>query len=751
MSDNEPASRLSWSEDSAEQAGAAGDLPPGAVEALAAGSHGDAFAVLGPHRIAGETWVIRAMLPTAARVLAIAAEDETELAELQQVHPSGVFAGRLMSRDRPHYRLKVIEGERSLVYRDPYSFGPSLGEDEVAAAVRGGVGYERVLGAHPLTHGGVAGARFAVWAPNASSVSVVGDFNAWDGRRHPMRLRRAAGVWELFIPGVVTGCRYKFEINGRHGERLPLKADPVAFAAERPPDTASVLYRTPDLDWHDEPWIAARSSGDQRRKPLSIYECHLGSWARVPEDGNRYLTYREMAERLVPYVRDMGFTHIELLPITEYPFDGSWGYQPVSLFAPTSRFGTPADFAAFVDAAHQAGLGVILDWVPAHFPNDAHGLGSFDSTHLYEHADPRQGYHHDWGTYIYNFGREEVASFLVANARFWLERYRLDGLRVDAVASMLYLDYSRKAGEWVPNQYGGNENLEAIAFLRRMNEIAYQAAPGVMTIAEESTAWPGVSQPTYAGGLGFGFKWNMGWMHDTLRFMAHEPIHRRHHHNDLTFGLAYAFTENFILPLSHDEVVHGKGSLIGKMPGDEWQRFANLRAYFGFMWGHPGKKLLFMGGEFAQLREWNHDFSLDWHLLQNRFHAGMQKLVRDLNTAYCTLPALHERDCEPSGFKWIVGDDQDKSILAFARFGDAEGEVAIVVSNFTPVPRKSYRVGVPCAGFYREVVNTDSGFYGGSDVGNGGGLEATTVPSHGEAFSLELMVPPLATVIFYHG
>ena len=489
------------------------------------------------------------------------------------------------------------------------------------------------LGAHRKTLEGVAGVGFAVWAPNARRVSVVGDFNNWDGRRHPMRLRHERGIWELFVPGLDAGARYKFEIKGADGG-LHLKADPVAFASERPPATASVLHGEPEFEWRNEAWMARRGAGDPRKAPMSIYECHLGSWARVPGEGNRYLTYREMAERLVPYVKDLGFTHIELLPITEFPFDGSWGYQPVSLFAPTSRFGSPEDFCALVEAAHEAGIGVILDWVPGHFPNDAHGLGLFDGTHLYEHADPRQGYHQDWGTYIYNYGRQEVTDFLIANARFWLERYRLDGLRVDAVASMLYLDYSRKAGQWVPNRYGGNENLDAIDFLRRMNEVAYSSAPGVITVAEESTAWPGVSHPTYTGGLGFGFKWNMGWMHDTLRYIAKDPIHRRHHHHNLTFGLLYAFTENFVLPLSHDEVVHGKGSLLGKMPGDRWQRFANLRAYFAFMWGHPGKKLLFMGGEFGQEREWNHDHSLDWHLLEDPMHRGLCDLVRDLNKAY---------------------------------------------------------------------------------------------------------------------
>jgi 1,4-alpha-glucan branching enzyme len=566
-----------------------------------------------------------------------------------------------------------------------------------------------------------------------------------------MRLRHQAGVWELFVPELSRGMRYKYEIKGADGHMLPQRADPVAFLSERPPATASVLHGLSEFRWNDRRWMEGRTGKDPRKLPMSIYECHLGSWARVPGEGNRYLTYGELAQRLIPHVKELGFTHIELLPITEYPFDGSWGYQPVSLFAPTSRFGSPEDFAAFVEAAHDAGIGIILDWVPGHFPNDPHGLGYFDGTHLYEHADPRQGYHQDWGTYIYNFGRQEVAAFLVANARFWLEHYHLDGLRVDAVASMLYLDYSRKAGEWVPNRYGGNENLEAIDFLRRMNETVYANAPGAMTIAEESTAWPGVSHPTYTGGLGFGFKWNMGWMHDTLRFISKEPVHRRYHHHDLTFGLLYAFTENFILPLSHDEVVHGKGSLLGKMPGDRWQRFANLRAYFGFMWGHPGKKLLFMGGEIAQEREWNHDVSLDWHLLDDPLHRGIQSLIRDLNHAYRSLPALHERDAEATGFQWLVADDAENSVIAWARRGEDENAVVIVISNFTPVPREGYRVGVPLPGFYREALNTDAAIYGGGNIGNMGGIEAEAGESHGQPYAITLTVPPLATIYLARG
>ena len=528
---------------------------------------------------------------------------------------------------------------------------------------------------------------------------------------------------------------------------MPGKADPVAFAAEHPPATASLVHGLPRHEWRDTAWMAERAKTDDRRRPISIYEVHLGSWQRVPEEGDRRLTYRELADRLVPYVKDMGFTHIEMLPITEFPFDGSWGYQPVSLFAPTSRFGTPEDFCAFVDAVHAAGLGLILDWVPAHFPNDAHGLANFDATHLYEHADPRQGFHQDWGTYIYNFGRREVQAFLIANARFWLDQYHLDGLRVDAVASMLYLDYSRKANEWVPNQHGGNENLEAIAFLRKMNEVAYQTAPGVMTIAEESTSWPGVSKPTYEGGLGFGFKWNMGWMHDTLHYIQEDPVYRAYHHHHMTFGLLYAFSENFILPISHDEVVHGKGSLLDRMPGDTWQKFANLRAYLGFMFTHPGKKLLFMGCEFAQAREWNHDRSLDWHLLEDPNHKGIQSLVRDLNHLYAGTPALHELDCDAAGFQWLVGGDTQNSVFVYARHGDGGG-LAIVAANFTPVPRTNYRVGVPRPGHYKEALNTDAGAYNGSNVGNMGGVDSQPEPLHGEAQSITLTLPPLATVVF---
>ncbi|WP_407521036.1 1,4-alpha-glucan branching protein GlgB [Methylobacterium oryzisoli] len=737
-----PSSRPARVTTQARQAG----LHPDAIEAVMAANHGDPFAVLGPHEVAPGQWEVRAVLPEARAATVLVGETRIDM---ERRHPAGFFVGAFAHQGRPDYRL-AVEGwdNAERVRRDPYEFGATLEQLEIQLLRDvGNDAVQRVLGAQAVTIGGIAGFRFAVWAPNARRVSIVGDFNDWDGRRHPMRLWQDGGVWELFIPDLPKGGHYKFEIRGPDGSLLPLKADPVAFATQQPPETASRLNGRPAPRWRDDAWMRDRGKADHRHSPISVYEVHLGSWARVPEEGNRYLTYREMAERLIPYVKEMGFTHIELLPITEHPFDGSWGYQPVSLFAPTSRFGSPDDFAEFVNAAHEAGIGLLLDWVPGHFPLDAHGLGQFDGTHLYEHADPRQGFHQDWGTYIYNFGRTEVSAFLAANARFWLEEYHLDGLRVDAVASMLYLDYSRRAGEWIPNQYGGNENLDAINFLRRTNEATYSHAPGTMTVAEESTSWPGVSHPTYTGGLGFGFKWNMGWMHDTLQFISKDPVHRRYHHHDLTFGLLYAFSENFILPLSHDEVVHGKGSLLGKMPGDRWQKFANLRAYFGFMWGHPGKKLLFMGGEFGQEREWNHNQSLDWHLLEDRFHAGLKDLVRDLNRLYVGTPALHARDTEAGGFQWLVADDADNNVIAWARKGRSEGEIAIVVSNFTPIPRHGYRIGVPAPGFYREAINTDAEAYGGGNVGNYGGVEASCEASHGQSCSLTLSLPPLGTLI----
>ena len=717
-----------------------------AVDALVRGDHGDPFALLGAHRDAAGHTIVRSFQPHASRVWVLDAAGDP-VAELPRAHPDGLFAGTIGNAELPAiHRLRIEFGGQTSNIVDPYCFGEILGELDAHLVGEGNHLriYEK-LGAHPMTMAGVDGVAFLVWAPSAERVSVVGDFNGWDGRRHPMRNRIECGVWELFIPGLQPGDVYKFEIKGADGVLLPLKADPFAFAAEQPPRTASVVRGVQDIAWTDQDWMSVRATANARDAPISIYECQLGSWMRVPDEGGRYLSYRELAERLVPYVKDMGFTHLELLPITEYPFDGSWGYQPIGLFAPTSRHGSPADFAAFVDACHRAGIGLLLDWVPGHFPTDPHGLGSFDGTHLYEHADPRQGFHLDWNTLIYNYGRKEVTNFLLANALFWLKHYHVDGLRVDAVASMLYLDYSRESGQWIPNANGGNENLEAIAFLKRMNELAFGEAEGATTMAEESTAWPAVSRPTYLGGLGFGYKWNMGWMHDTLGYMRHEPIHRRYHHHHLTFGLVYAFSENFVLPLSHDEVVHGKGSLLGRMPGDQWQRFANLRAYYGFMFGHPGKKLLFMGGEFAQEREWNHDASLDWHLLDDPMHKGMQDLLRDLNRAYRELSALHQRDADPEGFEWLEMHDNEQSVLGFLRRGN-ENE-AVIVSNFTPVPRHDYRLGVPGPGYYRERINTDAALYGGSDVGNGGGVSAEERESHGRSWSVSLTLPPLSTLI----
>ncbi|MFQ5576379.1 MAG: 1,4-alpha-glucan branching protein GlgB [Anaerolineae bacterium] len=600
------------------------------------------------------------------------------------------------------------------------------------------------LGAHSIEVERVNGVHFAVWAPNARAVHLVGDFNYWDSDQHPMQSLGESGIWTRFEPGLGPGTLYKFRITAQNGQTLE-KADPFAFAAELRPQTASVVANLEGYTWGDADWMAHRTERQSLNAPIAVYEVHLGSWQRG--EGNRYLSYTELAERLIPYAKEMGYTHLELLPISEHPFDGSWGYQTIGYFAPTSRFGPPQEFMAFVDACHRAGIGVIIDWVPAHFPKDAHGLGYFDGTHLYEHADPRQGEHTDWGTLIFNYGRNEVRAFLLSNAVFWLDKYHIDGLRVDAVASMLYLDYSRREGEWIPNPYGGRENLEAIHFLKRFNEIVHGIYPDILTFAEESTAWPQVSRPVYLGGLGFDLKWNMGWMHDTLEYMTKDPIHRRFHHNNLTFSLLYAFNENFILPLSHDEVVHMKGSMVSKMSGDDWQKFANLRAYYGFMLGHPGKKLLFMGGEFGQWAEWNHNYSLDWHQLNYPPHQGLQQLVRDLNHLYRSEPALFEVDFEPPGFQWIDANDSNNSVIAFMRRNRAGDEHLIFVCNFTPLPRHNYRIGVPEAGFYRERINTDAADYWGSGMGNAGGLPSDNIPWHNLPHSLNLTLPPLSTLI----
>ncbi|MFA6434070.1 MAG: 1,4-alpha-glucan branching protein GlgB [Elusimicrobiales bacterium] len=606
--------------------------------------------------------------------------------------------------------------------------------------------YEK-FGAHAAADGASEGTRFAVWAPNARAVFVMGDFNGWNKTRDALKERPGSGIWEGFIPGVKKGHNYKYHIVSRYAGFHGEKADPLAFASEVPPRTASVVWPL-DYAWGDAQWMGSRGPANALKSPVSIYEVHAGSWRRVPEDGNRPLTYRELAEQLPGYVKQMGFTHVELMPVTEHPFYGSWGYQTVGYFSPTSRYGTPQDLMYLIDRLHQDGIGVILDWVPAHFPSDAHGLEYFDGTHLYEHADPKQGVHPDWNSSIFNFGRNEVRSFLLSSAMFWLDKYHADGLRVDAVASMLYLDYSRKPGEWIPNRHGGNENLEAIAFLRQFNRVVYENYPEVQTYAEESTAWPMVSRPTYLGGLGFGLKWDMGWMNDTLQYLSKDPVYRKYHHNILTFRMLYAFSENYVLPLSHDEVVHGKGSLLNRMAGDAWQKFANLRLLYGAMFASPGQKLLFMGGEFAQCREWDHDRSLDWHLAGLEPHAGMLKWVRDLNRLYRSEPALYEQNCNPAGFEWIDANDSQQSVLAFLRKGGKAGETILAVCNFTSVPRFNYRLGVPCGGFWKELLNSDAPDYWGGGLGNLGGAAAEEVPSHGRPYSLSLTLPPLSAVFF---
>lgn len=713
------------------------------IAALAAARHADPFAVLGLHQDAQGDWWLRAMLPGALQVTAIAADTGQELAPLKPRHSDGFFEAKLAVSSRINYRLRVQFGAPEVVeLADAYAFESDIAAHELVNLSKGQMLRPYLLlGAHVRHLQAVDGVRFAVWAPNARRVSVIGGFNAWDGRRHPMRLRHDAGVWEIFIPHVVLGDLYKFEILGAQGELLPLKADPYARAAELRPGTASRVAAMPEI----VPLPSARAQANARGAPMAIYEVHPASWRNALEV--QFPSWDELAKSLPSYVAALGFTHIELMPITEFPFDGSWGYQTLGLFAPSARFGPPEAFARFVQACHALNLGVLLDWVPAHFPADAHGLANFDGTALYEYSDPREGFHRDWNTLIYNFGRTEVKTFLCASALYWLERFGVDGLRVDAVASMLYRDYSRNAGEWIPNVHGGRENLEAIALFKTINEQLGTHAPGTITLAEESTSFPQVSAPTFVGGLGFHYKWNMGWMSDTLRYIAEDPIHRRWHHDRISFGLVYAFSENYVLPISHDEVVHGKGSMLSKMPGDDWQRFANLRAYYGFMWGHPGKKLLFMGQEFAQLSEWDHRQNLPWHLLENRAHLGVQRLITDLNRLYRQTPALHLLDCDAAGFQWLVLHDEENSIYAFARF-DGQGAAAIVVCNFTPVARKDYRLPVP-DGFplWREALNTDSRFYGGSNLGNSDAiLRAENIPEHGFSHSLRLTVPPLATL-----
>jgi len=719
------------------------------IEQLVQGRSWDPHALLGPHQSADApgSIVIRRFDPDAKRVEVLL--DGAEPISMRRVHKSGLFEC-VVPGPLPHapYRLRVVDrhGTTSDLH-DAYTFAPLLTDYQLHLFSEGTFyrAYE-TMGAHLREVRGVSGVHFVVWAPNAARVSVVGDFNRWDGRRHPMTNRGSTGLWELFIPDLGSGTLYKYEIRPRGQDVNLLKADPYAFGSELRPKTASVVTDVSSYAWNDHAWMAARTKWNPLSAPLSVYEVHLGSWMRIPEENNRWLTYRELADRLIPYAKEMGFTHLELLPLTEHPFDGSWGYQATGYFSATSRYGPTEDFMAFIDRAHQNGIGILMDWAPAHFPDDPHGLSQFDGTHLYDHADPRLGYHPDWHSRIFNYGRVEVRNFLMNSALFWMDRYHIDGLRVDAVASMLYLDYGRKPGEWIPNQFGGHENLDAVLFLKDLNVLVHRDFPGAIMVAEESTSWAGVSRPTYSGGLGFTFKWNMGWMHDTLDYFHHEPIHRIYHQSQLTFGLLYAFNENFLLPLSHDEVVHGKGALLDKMPGDDWQRFANLRAMYGFMYAHPGKKMLFMGGEFGQWREWNHDRSLDWHLREFPPHAGLQRLVRDLNWVYRDQPALHEIDHEWGGFQWIDFHDATHSVVAFIRKAKDSDSQVLCICNFTPVPRQHYRIGVPRPGYYREVLNTDASVYGGSNLGNAGGLHSQDVPSHGLPASLSLTLPPLSVL-----
>ncbi|MEO8722753.1 MAG: 1,4-alpha-glucan branching protein GlgB [Sphingobium sp.] len=706
-----------------------------ALEALLDGTHADPFSLLGIHAGPNGTFA-RTIIPGA---LTADAYDLTgnKLGPLTRIDERGLFEGNVDGKPGP-IKYHATGGGAEWWVTDPYSFGPVLGPiDDLLIAQGTHFRLFDKLGAHLIDHEGASGVHFAVWAPNAQRIAVVGDFNDWDGRRHLMRKRLDIGVWEIFIPDIGIGKAYKFHIVGSDGALLPLKADPFGFGSELRPATASITAHPGKNNWGDSDHRAYWASVDPRRVPISIYEVHAGSWDR--DAHGWFLSWDALAEKLIPYVVDMGFTHIEFLPISEHPYDPSWGYQTTGLYAPSARFGDVAGFARFVDGAHRAGIGVLLDWVPAHFPTDAHGLDHFDGTALYEHDDPRLGFHPDWNTAIYNFGRREVSSFLVNNALFWAEKYHVDGLRVDAVASMLYRDYSREADAWIPNADGGRENWEAVAFLRAMNKAIYGQHPGVITIAEESTSWPGVSQPVHEDGLGFGFKWNMGFMHDTLSYMARDPVHRQHHHNEITFGLMYAFSENFVLPLSHDEVVHGKGSLIGKMPGDEWQKFANLRAYYGMMWGYPGKKLLFMGQEFAQEREWSEERALDWYLREHAPHEGIRHFVRDLNRLYAARPALHARDCEGDGFTWLIADDAANSVFAWLRKAPGAAPIA-VISNMTPAPRDGYHVPLPHDGKWREILNSDAAVYGGSGTGNCGEI-------HAQGGGATITLPPLSTLM----
>jgi 1,4-alpha-glucan branching enzyme len=741
------------------------DASQSEIERIVRAESSDPFQLLGPHwldRGGKRVLSIRAYHPAASEMavewLGNSAGRHSAIAA-EKIHPGGVFEAIVQNgvsqlRDNQEiaatsYRLyfRFPDGN-SVDTFDAYAFPPLLTDYDLYLSGEG-THYQKYekLGAHVREMAGVRGVHFGVWAPNALRVSVVGNFNFWDGRVHPMRIRGETGIWELFIPGLDEGTLYKFEIKSRAGY-WGLKSDPYGFAAEKRPNNASVVVNIDKHQWNDSAWLAQRASRDWLHSPMSIYEVHMGSWRRRRDEGNRWLTYRELADELIPYVKGMGYTHIEMMPVMEHPLDKSWGYQTVGYFAVTSRFGTPEDFMYFVDRCHQEGIGVILDWTPAHFPRDAHGLAFFDGTHLYEHADPRKGAHPDWGTLVFNYGRNEVQNFLISNALFWIDKYHLDGLRVDAVASMLYLDYSRNPGEWIPNRFGGRENLEAIGFLKHLNEVLHTQHPGALTIAEESTSWPAVSRPVYLGGLGFDLKWNMGWMNDTLRFMEYDPIHRKYHHNELTFSMIYAFTENFVLPLSHDEVVHGKRSLLEKMPGDDWQKFANLRLLFGYMWAHPGKKLLFMGSELAKREEFWDEASVDWALQDSPPHRGIQQLMADLNRLHLQEPAFHELDFEWAGFEWIEANDAENSVIAFQRRARNQDNAVVVICNFTPVVRDEYRVGVPRAGYYREILNTDSAYYWGSGAGNGGGINADPIPWNGKPWSISLRLPPLAASYF---
>jgi len=720
----------------------------------------DPYQVLGPHWVEREgrpALAIRAFLPRAVKVTVTWG---TEPHQTAKIHADGIFEAILPleatrqgsgSDVRPNaYRIRWVSGDgyETETY-DPYAFPPVLTDYDLHLSAEGThyQQYEK-FGAHIREVDGVRGVHFAVWAPNAQRVSVVGDFDSWDGRVHCMRNRGSTGIWEMFMPGLDQGQVYKYEILSRVGDHLALKSDPYGFCAEMRPNTASVVWDIDRHQWQDNEWMYKRASRDWLHSPMSIYEIHAGSWRRKASEGYRWLTYHELADELIPYIKQMGYTHVELMPIMEHPFDGSWGYQTIGYFAVTSRFGTPSDFMYFVDRCHQEGIGVILDWTPAHFPRDAHGLAFFDGTHLYEHEDPRKGAHPDWGTLVFNYSRTEVQNFLISNALFWIGKYHVDGLRVDAVASMLYLDYSRKAGEWIPNAFGGRENLDAINLMKRLNEVLHAQHPGALMIAEESTSWPMVSRPTYLGGLGYDLKWNMGWMNDTLRYFALDPIHRQYHHGELTFSMLYAFHENFVLPLSHDEVVHGKRALLEKMPGDDWQKFANLRLLFGYMYAHPGKKLLFMGGELAQRHEFWDGGQVQWELEDSPWHKGVQNLIGDLNRLHTGERAMHEVDFEWDGFEWLETHDSANSVLAFVRKALNPEDFVVVVCNFTPVARENYRVGVPKPGYYREIMNTDSQFYAGTDFGNSGGVQAEPIPWSDRPYSLKLRLPPLAAVYF---